>query len=184
MRSFPSSGTILGVRSIGVRWRLLRWLPEPVTRLHWIVVSLGVAFASSSGVARDRLPSERWPTLQTGVWETECTRSLPNGKLQTWKENVSQCQDATELLRGYWGLGIVEEAGCRYVATQLVANKFKITSKCMVRHAGVAASEATVTAKSADEFEMHIKVVEGKKIYGGSAVGHWRSACPIKLGSK
>jgi len=148
------------------------------------VVALGVAVTPSSGIARDKPPSETWPTLRTGVWETECTRSLPNGKIQAWKESVSQCQDASELLRGYWGLGIVEEAGCRYVATQLLADKFKIISKCMVRHAGVATSEATVTAKSADDFEMQIKVVEGKKTYGGSQVGHRRSACPANLDSK
>jgi hypothetical protein len=54
----------------------------------------------------------------------------------------------------------------------------------MVRHVGVAASEATVTAKGTDDFEMHIKVVEGKKTYRGSQVGHRRSACPLNLDSK
>ena len=80
---------------------------------------------SSKGVARDGLDNQQWPTLQPGVWETESTRKLPSGKVQRWKERVSECHDATELLRGYWGLRIVEEAGCRYTASQATGDRSK-----------------------------------------------------------
>jgi hypothetical protein len=103
---------------------------------------------------------------------------LPNGKTQHWDQNVSQCHDATELLRGYWGLGTVEEAGCRYEAVKVSTNQFRITSKCMVRHASVAKSEATVVVEDTGELAMTIVVHEGKRTYRGSQRAHRQSACP------
>ena len=87
-------------------------------------------------------------------------------------------------MRAYWGLGIVGEAGCRYEAAKVSREQFKITSECMVRHAGVARSNATAIVKTEGEFEMQIEVVEGKKVYRGSQIGHRRSACPETAGSK
>ena len=139
---------------------------------------------SSRGVARDGLDKRHWPALQPGVWETESTRKLPSGKVQRWKESISQCHDATELLRGYWGLGIVEEAGCRYTASQAIGDQFKITGECPVRHVGVAKTDAIVTTDGPDVFEMHVRVVEGKRVYEASQVGHRRSACSVKPDSR
>lgn len=142
--------------------------------------------AAPGGSGASAAPSapEDWPAIQTGVWDTDCSRRLPNGKTQHWKEVVSQCQDGTELLRGYWGLGLVEEAGCRYQATRLSRDEFKITSECMIRHAGDVKSEATVVVREGGTFEMSIKVVEGKKVYRGSQLGHRRSDCPGPAGAK
>ena len=138
----------------------------------------GVSGASAASARED------WPAIQTGVWDTDCSRTLPNGKTQHWNDIVSQCEDGTELLRGYWGLGLVEQAGCRYEAMRLSTAEFKITSECMVRRAGVAKSEAIVVVREGGTFEMSIKVVEGKKVYRGSQLGHRRSDCPGHASAK
>ena len=155
--------------------------------LVWVrlpLLSLALSLAPANGGTGDSKVHEDWPTLQSGIWETECTRTLPSGKTQHWNQKVSHCRDATELLRGYWGLGLVEEAGCRYEAEKISADQFKITSECMVRHAGVAKSTATAVVGNADTFEMRVDVIEGKKVYHGAQTGHRRSACPDPAGSK
>jgi hypothetical protein len=155
-----------------------------VVWIRWSMLSLTLSFAPSIGTPGDSKAREDWPTLQSGIWETECTRTLPSGKTQHWNQKVSHCRDATELLRGYWGLGLVEEAGCRYEAEKISTDQFKITSECMVRHAGVAKSSATAVVKNADAFEMRVDVIEGKKVYHGAQTGHRRSACPDPAGSR
>ena len=137
-------------------------------------------FASADATA----VTEDWPSIQAGVWETDCSRKLPHGRTQHWQDVVSECQDATELLRGYWGLGVVEEAGCRYKAIKLSPGQFKINSECMVRHIGVATSEAIAVIKNESAFEMNIRVVEGKRVYRASQIGRRRSVCPESSGAK
>jgi hypothetical protein len=147
-------------------------------RALWAALSLALVAVPSNGTATASDPNEDWPAIQAGIWETACTRTLPSGKTQHWNVVVSACHDPSELLRGYWGLGAVEEAGCRYEAVKVSTDKFKITSECMVRHAGIARSTATAIVKNGGTFEMRIEVVEGKKIYRGSQIGHFQSACP------
>lgn len=118
-----------------------------------------------------------WPVLETGTWQLESTRILPGGRTQHWNETVSQCSDARALLAGYWGLGIVERAGCRQFSAKSNPTRFKIVSECMVRHIGKATSEAIVTVKSQDDFEVDVRVTEGKKKYRASQSGHRLSAC-------
>ncbi len=149
----------------------------------WIGALTPAVSLSSRGAAADASVHEQWPTLRPGIWETESKRTLPGGKTQTWKDVISECHDPTELVRGYWGLGIVEAAGCRYEAVQTVPGEFRVTSECMVRHAGVARTEATVKTKGGDDFEETAKVVEGHKIYRGSQTGHRRSDCPSEKGA-
>ena len=132
---------------------------------------------SSRGVASDASFHEDWPALHPGIWETECKRTLPSGKIQAWKDHLSACKNQEEMLRGYWGLGIVEAAGCRYESERIAPGEFRVTSECMVRHAGVARTEATVKTKGGDDFEETAKVVEGRKIYRGSRIGHRVSDC-------
>jgi hypothetical protein len=111
------------------------------------------------------------------MWEVDSKRTLPNGKVQAWKEIISECTDPAEMVRGYWGLGILGRAGCQYHATETAPGEFKVTGECMVRHAGVATSEATVKMKGTDEFEMTVAVVEGKKHYRGFQIGRRVSDC-------
>lgn len=135
------------------------------------------------GAAPDASAAQQWPALRAGVWETESTRTLPSGKTQAWKDVISECHDPAEMVRGYWGLGIVEAAGCQYEAARTAPDEFRVTSECMVRHAGVARSVATVKTKDNDAFEMTVKVVEGRKVYRATHVGHRRSDCPPRQGA-
>jgi hypothetical protein len=162
------------------------WFPIHRYRLHlrWVMLSLVLLIVPSNGTAGDSRPGDNWPVIQSGIWETECTRTLPNGKTQHWSEVVSECGDATELLRGYWGLGAVEAAGCRYDAVKVSADQFKITSECMVLHAGVARSSAIALVKSGGAFEERVDVFEGKKVYHGLQIGRRRAACPEPARSK
>src|SRR6266478_2872687 len=98
-----------------------------------------------------------WPALQTGIWQLDSTRIPPSGKAQRWSETVNQCSDARGLLTGYWGLGIVERAGCRQSSSKIEPTRFKVVSECMVRHAGKATSEAIVTITSPDAFELDVR---------------------------
>jgi hypothetical protein len=119
-----------------------------------------------------------WPALQTGIWQLYSTRIPHSGKPQHWNQTVNQCSDARGLLTGYWGLGIVERAGCRQSSSKIEPTRFKVVSECMVRHAGKATSEAIVTIKSPAAFDLDVRVTEGKREYRGSQSGHRLSACP------
>ena len=57
---------------------------------------------------------DEWPQVKAGVWEIAGSWTPRQGKVKTWKENTSQCEDPTALFQGYWGDGIVERAGCRF----------------------------------------------------------------------
>jgi len=131
----------------------------------------------SRGASVDAAAASEWPPLRAGVWEVESTRTLPSGKTQTWKQVLSVCRDPADMVRGYWGLGIVELAGCQYESARTAAGEFKVTGECMVRHAGVARSDSTVKMKGVDDFELTAKVVEGKRVYRGFQIGHRRSDC-------
>src|SRR4029079_10662328 len=114
----------------------------------------------SRGASPDGAAAPVWPPVGAGMWEVDSKRTPPNGKVQAWKEIISECTDPAEMVRGYWGLGILGRAGCQYHATETAPGEFKVTGECMVRHAGVATSEATVKMKGTDEFEMTVAVVE------------------------
>lgn len=131
----------------------------------------------SQGASPDASAAPEWPPLRAGMWEVEYKRTLKGGKMEAWKEVISMCTDPAEMVRGYWGQGIVEEAGCRYDVARTAADEFKVSGECMVRRAGVSKSEAIVRIRGGDDFEMTVKVVEGKKVYRGSQIGHRRSDC-------
>jgi hypothetical protein len=122
---------------------------------------------------------EQWPSLEPGVWRVASTRQLPNGKTQRWDETIEHCSGRRDhLFMGYWGLGIVELAGCRYHSARVAPTEFKVTSECMVRRAGKVTSEAIVSVTASDAFELRVSVVEGKRKYAGTQTGRRTSACP------
>ena len=175
-------GGVVGTRETQVAKRGW-WRGRVALGLLWIGVLAHAVLLSSRGAASDASFHEDWPTLNPGIWETESKRTLPSGKVQAWKEVLSACEHQDDMLRGYWGLGIVEAAGCRYQSERTAPDEFRVTSECMVRHAGVARTEATVKIKGGDDFEETARVVEGRKIYRGSRTGHRRSDCPSKKGA-
>jgi hypothetical protein len=140
-----------------------------------------VGFSRPHGLSNDcgqgPARSGEWPTILPGTWELVSARTLPSGKVQRWTEQVNHCVDAADFFRGYWGLGILEEAGCRYDAAKSSATEFRITSECMVRRAGKVGSTALVTVTSAEAFTMQVNVSEGKRKYRGTQVGHRIAGC-------
>jgi hypothetical protein len=89
------------------------------------------------------------------------------------------CGDASTTFMGYWGGGIVEMAGCRYTATRVADERFKIVTECIVRGlAKPSHAETEVTMHGAEAFEMKGTVKEGKKTYGVTQVGRRLSDCP------
>ena len=132
----------------------------------------------SRGASPDASAAPEWPPLRAGIWEVEIKRTLPSGnKMEAWKEVISECTDPAEMVRGYWGHAILERAGCQYEVARTAPDEFKVTGECMVRRARVSRSEAIVRIKGVDDFEMTVKVIEGKKVYRGSQIGHRRSDC-------
>ena len=138
----------------------------------------------SLATAGDAEPKEQWPAMEPGVWQSESSRTLPNGKIQKWKEMISACDDPAKLLRGYWGPGRLAEAGCQYEAFEVSANQFTIRSECMILHGEVAKGTATVEVKNARSFELHAEVIEGKKRYRASRVGRLQAPCPTPEGPR
>jgi Protein of unknown function (DUF3617) len=134
-------------------------------------VSLGV-----SSSVRDQAPGP-WPPVKPGLWELKSQRTLPNGKTQSWTRTSKQCHDPSGLFRGYWGLGILEKAGCRYQAAQLSGKTFSVASRCVVRGVGISTSEAIVTVHGDDEFDMQVHVDEGSRQYRARQAGCWIAEC-------
>jgi hypothetical protein len=124
-----------------------------------VVVVVGVACSVTSGV------DAQWPPIKPGVWELSASRTLTDRKTQSWKRQSRSCDDPTLLFKGYWGLGILEKAGCQYRSVKVSEGQFKITSECMIRGAGRATSEATVVLKEDREFQMTVHVNEGQQVY-------------------
>jgi hypothetical protein len=118
-----------------------------------------------------------WPMIQPGVWELESSRTLPDGKIQTWKDTSRECQDPTGLFRGYWGLGIVERAGCRYEAKKDSPTRFTITSECMIRGVGRVKSEVVASIEDQSSFELQVTVAEGRRQYRGQQRGRRIGIC-------
>lgn len=147
-------------------------------RCGLLFLLLALACFSFESEAQDTRPPEQWPTLDPGIWEIETSRMLPNGRKRDSKEVVSECSDATELLRGYWGFGRLAEAGCRYSASKHSERDFEIKSECMVQRSGVTTSSAAVVVKDKGSFEFKIEVLEGKRVLHGTLAGRRRSACP------
>jgi hypothetical protein len=172
-------GGVIGTNETAVARYGPRWGSVGLALL-WVGALAFAVLLSSRGAASDASFHEDWPTLNPGIWETESKRTLPGGKVQAWKEVLSACEHQDEMLRGYWGLGSVEAAGCRYQSERTAPDEYSVTSECMVRHAAVVLTEATVKIKGGDDFEETARVVEGRKIYRGSQTGHRRSDCPSK----
>jgi hypothetical protein len=122
-------------------------------------------------------PRGEWPMIQSGVWELQSSRTLPNGKVQRWTDTSRECRDPTELFRGYWGLGIVERAGCRYEAKKDSPTKFTITSECMIRGAGRVNSEMVASIGDQSTFELQVNVTEGRRRYRGEQKGRRTGPC-------
>jgi hypothetical protein len=122
-------------------------------------------------------PRGEWPMIQSGVWELQSSRTLPNGKVQHWTDTSRECRDPTELFRGYWGLGIVERAGCRYEAKKDSPTRFTITSDCRIRGADRVKSEMVASVKDQSTFELQVSVTEGRRRYRGEQKGRRIEAC-------
>lgn len=121
---------------------------------------------------------QEWPQVKPGIWEIEANWTRRNGRPGHWKEKTSQCHQPVDMFQGYWGEGIVERGGCRSQSTKVSENEFKVTTECMVRHIGVATSEAVVTLTGDANFVMEVRHREGKRISKISHAGRWLSSCP------
>lgn len=140
----------------------------------WSLVLLtGIAAASCGGLAGDSL----FPNVKRGVWELSAARTLPDGKVESWNLTVNHCRDESRLFQGYWGLGIVERAGCRYKFSRISADGYKIDSECAVRGVDKAVSEATVVVTGDSAFEMDVTVHEGPRRYRATESGRWVGDC-------
>src|SRR5438128_777077 len=133
-----------------------------------LVASLPLGVSSS--VRAGQAPGP-WPPVKPGLWELKSQRTLPNGKTQSWTGTSKQCHDPSGLFRGYWGLGILEKAGCRYQAAQLSARTFRVASRCVVRGVGIATSEAIVAVHGEGDFDMQVHVDEGSQHYRARQAG-------------
>lgn len=123
------------------------------------------------------LEQSKWPVVKAGVWETTSTRTSPDGETQTWTLKSRRCPDTTLLFRGYWGLGTLERAGCRFEPSRRSDSQFTIKSECNVRGVGLALTEATVTLKSDSEFYVEVLVHEGPKEYRARQTARLIGAC-------
>jgi hypothetical protein len=123
-----------------------------------------------------------WPQVKPGIWEIEEQSLGSNGKSKQWTGKMSQCHDPIGLFQGYWGKGIVERGGCRFQSTKVSDAKFKVTTECMVRHVGVATSEAVVTLKGDRAFVMKVSHREGRRTTTIDQTARWRSACVSENG--
>lgn len=146
-------------------------MPIPVMLLAFagvvIVFCGGRAFAAES----------EFPPIRSGLWEMHAVRVLPSGKSQKWTMQTRYCQDASLAFQGYWGLGILNKAGCRFESSKLSDNRYRVTSECMVRRAGKATSEGTVTLTGDDAFELEMDVQEGKRHYHATERGRRLGDC-------
>ena len=121
---------------------------------------------------------DEWPQVKAGVWEIAGSWTPRQGKVKTWKENTSQCEDPTALFQGYWGDGIVERAGCRFQSERVSATEFIVTARCEIRRVGVAISRSRVVVNDDKNFRMETELREGKVITKSSQIAHWLSECP------
>jgi hypothetical protein len=105
-----------------------------------------------------------FPAVRAGVWELHAERVLPNGKSQTWTRKAEYCRNPKLIFQGYWGLGSVGRAGCRFESSELTGNQYRVTSECMIR--GVRAeSDARITVTDDTAFELEVDVREGRQHY-------------------
>jgi hypothetical protein len=89
------------------------------------------------------------------------------------------CGDASATFIASCGGGIVEIGGCRYNATRVADERFKIVTECIVRGlTRPSRAEIDVTMHGPESFEMAGTVREGKKIYRVSQLGRRLSSCP------
>jgi hypothetical protein len=146
-------------------------MPTPMIRLAFC----GAALLLGVGCADATEP--QFPPLRGGLWELQSVRGLPSGKSQKWTQQSRACPDANLLFQGYWGLGILEKAGCRFESTQLPDNRYRIASECMVRGVGRATSEGTVTLSGDEAFDLDIHVQEGKRRYHATQHGRRMGDC-------
>jgi hypothetical protein len=146
-------------------------MPTPLIRLAFF----GVALAFGGGYVM--AAESEFPPVRGGLWELQAVRVLPSGKSQKWTMQTRYCQDAGLMFQGYWGLGILDKAGCRFESTKLSDNRYRITSECMVRRAGKATSEGTVTLSGDDAFELEMDVQEGKRRYHATERGRRLGDC-------
>jgi hypothetical protein len=137
--------------------------------------ALGVTFLMLLTAASTSDPS--FPKVSRGIWHLSATRTLPDGTKQTWTLTARRCQEPSLLFKGYWGLGVVDRAGCRHTPTKLSEGRFKVATECMIRNVGVATSESTISVKG-DEFEMEVEVHEGDREYRATQVGKRVGPCP------
>jgi hypothetical protein len=135
---------------------------------------------SSAGAVGPVVPGD-WPPIKLGIWKIDTTRILPNGKTRRSGGSGPVCGDASTTFLGYWGRGIVEMAGCRYTATRVADERFKIVTECIVRGlAKPSHAETEVTMHGPEAFEMKGTIREGKKTYRVTQVGRRLSDCPSR----
>jgi hypothetical protein len=148
--------------------------PRAKSAMLWPAIPAAALLFLIQGAAADVV----FPKIRSGIWELTAVRTLPNGKVQTWKQNVRECRQVGSPFQGYWGLGIVEKRGCAFESTEKPDGTYKISSKCAVRGPGVASSEATVRLIGDDAFEMVVDVLEGRRHYHATQIGRLTGACP------
>jgi hypothetical protein len=143
-----------------------------------LLIGMTILFDQPLAVADPVVPGD-WPPIKLGIWKIETTRVLPNGRSKHAGGSGPVCTDASDVFIGYWGGGTLEIKGCRYTATRVTGEKFKIVTECIVRgFTRPSHGETDVTIHGPEAFEMNGTVREGKKTYRVSQVGRRLSDCP------
>ena len=129
----------------------------------------------SASSSRDGQAPVQWPPVRAGLWELRSQRTLPNGTTQSWR--TKSCRAASNLFHGYWGLGVVEKAGCRYEAIPVSAGRYRVRSRCVVRGVGESTGESIVTLHGDTAFDMDVLITEGSRRYRATQTGCRVATC-------
>lgn len=153
-----------------------RWRARTAATAAAVLYVLCFAVDPSLG-AHDVSLAGEWPPLRNGVWALESTRVLPTGTEHQWRAKQTACHSAADLFMTYWGLGKLEQAGCRYYARKLSPTEYEVNSECMVRHHGRIDSRALIKLLNQDSYEEKVTLREGSNTYSARQIGRRVAEC-------
>jgi hypothetical protein len=135
-------------------------------------------FAKESGKRIGDAPVSavlEWPTLKPGIWNLNAKTVLPDGKTEVSNMTVPSSSDTHWMFRTYWGRAYttLSRFPCSNETEKVNASLYKIKITCDILNGGYSITDETVTLKSDSEFEMSVKVKEGKKEYFVEESGKW-----------
>jgi hypothetical protein len=165
-----------------VLWADVGFMPVHTHEYHDTMISLSTRasalFLLAISLCASAATAELgFPAVRAGVWELHAERVLPNGKSQRWTRKAEYCRDPKLIFQGYWGLGSVERAGCRFESTELTGNQYRVTSECMIRGVGRVESDARITVTDDTAFELEVDVREGPQHYRATERGQRIGDC-------